>query len=351
METLRVLTLLEYSQILKYSKEELAELIELLVVPETWFFRDPEIFKHLLSYLQKLRKENPHLHLRLLSVPCSSGEEPYSLAITLLEAGFTDQSFTIDAVDISHNAILKCHKGLYTANSFRSNPPVNLSKYFHITDNMYHINSQIKKCIHFSQENILNESFQKKKPYDIIFCRNLIIYLTLAVQNKLAHTLDTLLKEDGILFVASVEADSLIKKGYKMPFRDLPFLLNKKGPVAPLVEVIDNTIKSTTQSKHSENIQIDLLVHALSLADDGNYEQAEQCVLEHLKKNKLDPKAYFLLGLIKHAAGDEDSAEKHFNKTIFLDPHHHEALIYLSLISEKKGEKNQAMQFKKRSEK
>jgi chemotaxis protein methyltransferase WspC len=123
-----------YRQMLQNSSQELAQLIELLVIPETWFFRDRYPFEFLISHarttwLNPLKISKIHL----LSLPCSTGEEPLSLAIALLEAGLNPHQFQIDAVDISQNALDKAKQGIYRKNSFRGETWLNYNPYFQTT--------------------------------------------------------------------------------------------------------------------------------------------------------------------------------------------------------------------------
>lgn len=98
----------QYRELLESSPQELRELIEAVVVTETWFFRDREPFNAFAQLaLTDWLPRHPAGALRVLSVPCSSGEEPYSLAMKLLEAGVSDTRFAIDAVDISANALAR----------------------------------------------------------------------------------------------------------------------------------------------------------------------------------------------------------------------------------------------------
>ena len=91
-----------YWERVRASEAELQELIEAVVVPETWFFRDREAFAALaLTVYEDWLGAHPEDHLRLLSLPSSTGEEPYSMAIALLDAGFPANRFRVDAVDIS----------------------------------------------------------------------------------------------------------------------------------------------------------------------------------------------------------------------------------------------------------
>src|SRR5262245_38350945 len=95
----------EYSELVINSYPELQELIELIVVPETWFYREKKAFDFLQNRLAKEWMKHPHARpMTLLCLPCSTGEEPYSMAMALVEAGMKPGSFRIDAIDISRQA-------------------------------------------------------------------------------------------------------------------------------------------------------------------------------------------------------------------------------------------------------
>src|SRR5262249_46449070 len=102
---------------LKASRKAFDLFLEQVLVPETWFFRYPDAYQYLKRWARQ--QIATRKHLRILSVPCSTGEEPYSIAIALFDAGLTPQQFTIDAADISSNALKKAQAGIYTNNSFR----------------------------------------------------------------------------------------------------------------------------------------------------------------------------------------------------------------------------------------
>ena len=110
----------QYYQLLLRSPAEWDELVESVVVAETWFFRDREPFAALVSLLlEEWLPARPARPARLLSLPCSSGEEPYSMAMALLDAGVAPELFEITAVDISHRALAHARRGVYGRNSFR----------------------------------------------------------------------------------------------------------------------------------------------------------------------------------------------------------------------------------------
>src|SRR5439155_126273 len=115
-------TVQEYGRLIETQVGEWDQLLESVVVTETWFFRDRNPF----AMVARLAREqwlpsHPTAPMRLLSVPCSSGEEPYSLVMALLDAGVPTTRFQIDAADISSRALARAKQGIYGKNSFRGN--------------------------------------------------------------------------------------------------------------------------------------------------------------------------------------------------------------------------------------
>ncbi len=110
----------EYWRTLQDSQDEQQALIEAVIVPETWFFRYPESFATLAKLASKRLAEINNLRaLRILSLPCSTGEEPYSIAMALLDAGLKPHQFKVDGMDVSPLSVEKARRALYGKNSFR----------------------------------------------------------------------------------------------------------------------------------------------------------------------------------------------------------------------------------------
>ena len=176
-----------YLTCLKSSPAELKQLIEEVVIPETWFFRDEKPFQVVQRFVAAAGKDKV---FRLLSAPCSTGEEPYSLVITLLQAGVPESNFQVVGMDISSRALKKAAAATYSENSFRTIDLGFRSRYFKKTGAGYVLDDQVRRNVTFKQGNLLNQAFMEYLgKFDIIFCRNLLIYLDRKAQQQ---SLDTL---------------------------------------------------------------------------------------------------------------------------------------------------------------
>lgn len=205
----------EYLQIMRCSPKEFDSLLEQVLVPETWFFRYPEAYRYLQRHVASRLDPNPY-KFRILSVPCSTGEEPYSIAISLTEAGLRPTQFLIDAADISHTALQKARKGEYTGNSFRGTDLTYRNSYFDARSDHFQLQPRILELVKFFSWNVLQPAPpQLKSNYDVIFCRNLFIYLHRQAQRKMIATLKQLLKADGLLFTGHAEAGPFLSPAFR----------------------------------------------------------------------------------------------------------------------------------------
>ena len=195
-----------YLALLLTSEEEQDALVDLLVVPETWFFRDRQPFVHLQAHVnQRLHDISSHTPLRLLSAPCSSGEEPYSMAMTLLDLGIPANHFTIDAVDICKPSIRKARKAVYTNHSFRGVTISERHRHFRTTAEGFVLDPAIASAVRFHRSNLMSCLEGFVGCYDVVFCRNLLIYLEDQAGTYLLETIARLLKPGGLMVVGAAE--------------------------------------------------------------------------------------------------------------------------------------------------
>jgi len=211
------LTEAAYRERVNTDQEERQALIDAITVPETWFFRDREPFVFLAHYVSTTwLRAHPADTLHVLSIPCSTGEEPYSIAITLQEAGLLPDRYQIDAVDISKASLQKAQEGAYGRNSFRGAALDGCERYFKTEDAMCVVRPEVRAGIRFAQGNIMSlDVIAAKLHYDIIFCRNLLIYQHEEARQHIIAILDWRLKAEGLLFVGHAEMMSLLTERYE----------------------------------------------------------------------------------------------------------------------------------------
>ncbi|MBD1808094.1 chemotaxis protein [Microcoleus sp. FACHB-SPT15] len=232
---------------LQTSTQELEALIESIVVPETWFFRDRESFAFLRQYVKtQWQPTNPNSILRVLSVPCSTGEEPYSIAIALLEAGLSSKHFSIDAVDISQKSLCRAKRGIYSQNSFRGDTLSLRKSYFTQTGNSYELSEAIRCAVHFFHGNLLEpQFFFERAPYQIIFCRNVLIYLAQPARERTIQVLYQLLTENGLLFVGHSETQQVSLSRFIRVRHPLAFAFRKAVTPLPQSSTKDSSNTSS----------------------------------------------------------------------------------------------------------
>lgn len=337
---------------LQESTTELTALVETVVVPETWFFRDRQVFQYLSQQVRSswISKQMDRL-LRVLSVPCSTGEEPYSIAITLLEAGLTPQQFQIDAVDISQRSLQAARTGIYSAYSFRGCDRTFQTQYFEQIGTEYHLHSSIKRCVRFLQGNLVEPNFLlDRSAYDVIFCRNLFIYFNPATKRRCLSVLERLLTEDGILFVGHAETGLLLQPWFVAVRDPLAFAYRKASPVvSPVASVAPSTVSVDSLNSRSSPVlppfptvspspEAPISLEKLqALANQGNLKEASEQCQNYLAKKPLNPDVYVLLGEVQHAMGQADEAERSFQQALYLHPQHEIALVHLALLRGQQG--------------
>jgi chemotaxis protein methyltransferase CheR len=140
--------------------------------------------------------------IKCWSAACSTGEEPYSLAMAL--SSFLKLSeIQVHATDIDHNVIAKAKAGVYAANSVKELPKAHLQSFFTVTSGQHVISDELKRCVTFKQQNLLADPFESN--FDLIVCRNVLIYFTEEAKDALFHKFSKALKPGGYFFIGSTE--------------------------------------------------------------------------------------------------------------------------------------------------
>ncbi|MBD8200590.1 CheR family methyltransferase [Pseudomonas viridiflava] len=358
-----------YWHLLVTSAQEQQALIEAVIVPETWFFRYPESF----VTLGKLARErittlDGARPLRILSLPCSTGEEPYSIAMALIEAGIGVRQFKVDAIDISPVSIARAKHGVYGKNSFRGSDLSFRERFFTPVGESFEISDLVRGCIDFQPGNLLDPKLATQVAYDIVFCRNLVIYFDRPTQQHVFQVLKQLTREDGVLFIGPAEGNLLSAIGMRslgiaqsFVFRHAPretavapaapAPVNK--PIArPAPEPPPRTPAAQPASRNATAFapgnkpaaatgnadSAALLASIASLANEGKTVEARAACERYLQQHEPVAQVFYWLGLLSEVEGRVAEAQGFYRKALYLQPQHSESLAQMAALLAARGD-------------
>jgi chemotaxis protein methyltransferase WspC len=353
-----------YWERVRGSDAELQALIETVVVPETWFFRGRESLAALAHLAHDAFTGGPDCVLSLLSLPCSTGEEPYSMAMALLDAAISADRFRIDAVDISARVLTQAGRAVYGRNSFRGRELAFRDRHFDATAHGYRLKETVRRQVRFQQGNLFAAGLLPGvELYDVIFCRNVLIYFDRATQDRAIVVLKRLLKPNGVLFVAAAEAGLPTSHDFVSTNLPLAFAFRRSAagpaqpkrvpgpltrssigrPMPPPAPVLRPAlaISPAPASASPPGLATDAsagLGEAMRLADQGHFVEAATSCAEHLRLHGPSAAAFHLMGLVREATGNQREAVDYYRKALYLEPNHYVTQIHLSLLMEKQGD-------------
>ncbi|MBN1594330.1 hypothetical protein JW933_00240 [candidate division FCPU426 bacterium] len=204
--------------------DEMILMMDVLSTHVTQFFRQPEQFHYLrqVYLVQKLGAAGAGMiKLRVWSAGCASGEEAYSLAVLLCESLPLGRTWDVRilATDLSTRMLAQARAGTYTAEDVKDIPPAWLKKYFRWDKSRgaagYCVSEQVKKMVSFARLNLMEASWPMRGPFDLIFCRNVMIYFESDIRQQLINRFWSLLAGNGLLAVGQAEGFSGIKNDFK----------------------------------------------------------------------------------------------------------------------------------------
>jgi chemotaxis protein methyltransferase WspC len=361
-----------YAGLVASDAAEWAALLADLVVHETWFFRGGRpLFDHLARWV----RDRAAVHLvRVLSVPCSTGEEPYSLAIALAELGTPATAVRIDAADLPGDHLLRAEGGRFPAFSFREpGADPRLRHFSALPGDQWELTPEVRGAVRFRPGNLIDPAFLAGEPaYDLILCRNLFIYLTPDARARAVANLDRLLTPDGRLCLTPAEADRLPtarftadgpaalsifqrttpeeaaarpRSGVIPRPQPSPPVLPRSGaiPVAPARSDYDHL----PLPARVEPRAADPLAAARELADGGRLDEARE-LCERVIATGPSAMLFGLLGVIHLAAGRREEAVEAFRKALYLDPDHPDALTHMAVLCDQCGDPGRASGLRRR---
>ena len=397
MRQLGVTRAADYERILLGPTDEVQALIEEVVIPESWFFRDDRPFAAFRDLVREGWLTTPERdRLSVLCLPCASGEEPYSVVMTLMELGLPRPRFEVVAIDISERSLDRAARGIYGSYAFRGVADSIRSRYFDFTETAgrYLLKASVRSAVLFERGNLLDSNLLGKHPgFDVIFCRNLLIYFDDAARVQAFANLDRLARGNGFLFLGHADRPDANLTQRFLPHGDAGSFLYRKrsvtstqavvaaprqstspaparpirptpdraaritpaaaGPRTPprrTIEFEDTANASSSPALTTRSPRDAILTEALALADKGHYEAATALIRGEMGRGVLDASAHFLLGMIHQAAGHRDLAEAELLKALYLDPDHDEALLDLALLARRRGDVAAESLYRRRAE-
>ncbi len=230
LKRIRDLNMSSYSDYKDYffSKEgqqkEIFNFLNVVTTNKTDFFREPVHFNFLLdTILPQYADQNPGSFFKVWSAGCSSGEEPYTISVILNEFKILKPNFnfSIQGTDISHNVLNKAARGVYAANKVELMPIDYKKKYFLKSKDQetptVRVNPILQKNLTLKYINLINGSYDIQESFDVIFCRNVLIYFDRETQEQVITKLSGFLKPGGYFFIGHSESLS----GMNVPLKHI----------------------------------------------------------------------------------------------------------------------------------
>lgn len=200
------------------SGDEIVQLLDAISTNVTHFFRESRHFEVLSILLNQWRAEGRR-NFRIWCAASSSGEEPYSIAITACETLGSEVDLQILASDISTAILEKAQRGVYTERDIEKMSRLLLRRYFQRgggrAEGLYRIKPGIRKMVRYGRVNLAHPPFHVRGPFDVVFCRNVMIYFDNVVRRRLLENVYDLLRPDGVLMVGHSESLTGMLSGFK----------------------------------------------------------------------------------------------------------------------------------------
>lgn len=366
MAAVRVADVDAYMASVRADPAERDRLVEQVIVAESWFFRDRQVFDFVADVAATVAAVPGRSPVRILCMPCASGEEPASVAMALLDTGLAPTQFVIDAVDVSHAALERARRGRYSANAFRNADASYRDRWFRMDGSAAVLDERVRACVRYAWANVLDKGFSDgRDPYDVIFCRNLLIYLTAEARAAIERTLDRLLRPDGVLVLGAAEPPIMrgdwipagaasvfaLRRGVHLAptgMRPAPAARPASPPPAPAgspgaavrstAAFIPAAAATRPPTEAAAPTIADVLEQAGSLANSRRHLEALELCERARPALPPSPELFFLMGMLHQSLGDGDRAEGCFHKTLYLQPAHEEALLALALLARQRGD-------------
>ena len=350
-----------------------------LTIGETYFFRDEKAFAALEGHVLPALGQQEHSRgprLRIWSAGCCTGEEPYSIAIALRRAlpRLADSQVTILATDLNARFLHKAAHGVYGKWSFRGVPPEIVSAYFRLAaEGRWEVIPEVKKLVTFASLNLVEDAYpsltNNTNAMDVIFCRNVLMYLSRDQAHKVIAKLHRSLVDGGWLFATAAEASpdlfapftpaglrgtAIYRKqaagsGPSARRRETPEVAKARALPSPpggseTATPAPRTSPARARAKRGAP-QPEIAVTARQLANEGRLDEALRVCEQASAANKLVPAHHYLQGVILQEQGAFTEAAAALRRALYLDPDFVIALFALGHVMLRQGRKEGAERY------
>jgi chemotaxis protein methyltransferase WspC len=303
----------EYLALVEQDAVEHDALLNEVLVGETKFFRDARVFAHLQEWAQERGTQTGTL--RVLCAPCSTGEEAYSVAASLQLSGFSPGQYEIEALDISRSALETAERGVYGTHALRGVDEAQRGLLVEPEGEQWRVLQSLRPGLSFSFANLsLPESLKPLGTFDLILCRNLLIYLRPEARMHLLQSLRGALKDGGRLIVGTGDAVPEIYTMFQAARPASSFMLEPKGPA--------KVVRPAEEPRR--------VVRAMPIAPMTNVVAPKRRPLSLVESEVLlSPEDFYQRAQALYEQEEMRQAERLCRKALYLEPSH---LLSLELL-------------------
>jgi chemotaxis protein methyltransferase WspC len=322
----------------------------------------------------------------VLSLPCATGEEPYSAAMTLLDVGLPPARFHLEAVDVSHRAIAAARQATYGVRSVRHVGPDRLERFFEADGDRWRVVDDVRRLVRFARGNLVDPQLMARaEPFDVVFCRNALIYLSGTARRQAVAALSRLVRDDGVLLTGHAESLRLVEPAFAsarvprtfawVPRQAAPDRLVPERVAAPARVRAAHAVGRPDEPSRTGSGPLPghaprghragpatarnappvvegpatLLAQATRLADAGQLEEARALTARLVQAWPGEAPAHYLAGVIASGLGQHADAEAALRRAVYLDPGHGQALLHLAFLRARRGDDAEAARLRRRA--
>ena len=337
--------------------DEFRHLINLVTVTETCFFRDPSHFRLLRQHILPALFAGSPRTVRIWSAGCSTGEEAYSIALTLWDMGFyaagDEWTFEIVGTDLNTDVLEAARRAVYSPRAVRNVPGDVLLRHFSREGDRFCLNSEIKRRVRFDHGNLMRapRPCPSTDLQDLVFCKNVAIYFRPELTRRLVRDLHEALAPGGYLLLGHSESLWQMSDGFELVEHDRAYCYRKVDsrtitakPDASVVSGFSRTVNISASDEYDQCLQafragdwsnveaaLDRLIRSCPTfvpahlllggvyAHRGRYDDALARAQSVLQLSELEPRAHLLLGMIASRRGNQDEAQQSLRRALYLD--------------------------------